>query len=314
MKIDVVSLGELVVEIYRIRLDDSLDKPSNFVGPFPSGAPAIFIDCLAKLGCETGFIGPVGEDDFGKCIVEKLKVDGVDTSHIFVIPGYTTGMAFTMYNSDGSRKFIMHMKHAATGQFSPEHVDREYLSQAKHLHIIGNGLVISETMRDALYLGAQILKEAGGKISFDPNLRPELGSNEEVRRLCNPILEKADIILPSGPEAELITGITGIDEACYQLLERGAEVVALKRGKEGSTVYSKQGKIDVVPYKVEEVDPTGAGDCFDAGFVYGLLNNWDYERSAKFANAVAALTVSKKGTMEGDISLSTINELMERRE
>ena len=100
----VIALGELLVEVMRTGLDQPLSQPAEFVGPFPSGAPAIFVDAVARLGMQAGFIGVVGADAFGDCVLGRLRDDGVDTTHCRTAPGYTTGIAFVSYRSDGSRR------------------------------------------------------------------------------------------------------------------------------------------------------------------------------------------------------------------
>lgn len=311
MNLKVVSLGELVVEFFRKEVDKPFHEQGEFVGPFPSGAPAIFVDALAKLGCECGIIGTIGDDDFGRCLTDRLKKDGVDTSRIFVLPSYATGTAFTAYFSDGSRSFLYSMRHAAPGQFSIEHIDPNYISQVEFLHIMGNVLCISESSKEACYLAVKIVEEAGGKISFDPNLRPELGFNsEKIRQLCKPILEVTDLFLPSEKEVEAVAGVKNVKEACQKSLDEGVNIVALKQGKRGSTVFTKEMILEVPGFKVVEVDPTGAGDCYDAGFIFGLLKEWSTERTARFANAVGALAVTKLGTMEGTATFSEVVNFM----
>jgi sugar/nucleoside kinase (ribokinase family) len=102
-------LGELLVEIMRDRVDVPFDVPDIFVGPFPSGAPAIFADCLARLGEEVFFVGAVGEDDFGKMILRRLKEDGVDIGGVKILPDFTTGVAFVTYFRD-ENSFITYLK------------------------------------------------------------------------------------------------------------------------------------------------------------------------------------------------------------
>ena len=111
MSPDIICLGELLVEVMRTEVDDPHGNiGSSYKGPFPSGAPAIFIDSAARMGkpfkISTGYIGAIGDDEFGRCIIEKLEKDSVDVSQIRVAKGKTTGIAFNQYNSDGSRKFI----------------------------------------------------------------------------------------------------------------------------------------------------------------------------------------------------------------
>ncbi len=311
MSLDVISLGELLVEIMRKELDQPLDKPADFVGPFPSGAPAIFVDALARLGRPVGFVGVVGNDDFGKCIMDRFKRDGVDSACVKVMDGQATAVAFVMYFSDGGRKFLFHIPYAAAGQLNPDHVDPEYFRPAKFLHLMGSALSVNEGSREACYKAMKLVKGSGGKITFDPNLRPELMSIAKIREICQPVLENCDIVMPSGEEARMLAGVGGTaDDACKKLLAQGPSIVTLKRGEQGSVIYTRDEKLVVPSFRVREVDPTGAGDCFDAAFVFGLLERWDLEKAARFANAVGALATTKKGPMEGAPTLDEVMEFM----
>lgn len=310
MDIEVLSIGEMLVEVMREKVDQPLGMPGIFLGPFPSGAPTIFIDAIARLGTKSGFIGTVGEDDFGELILNRLKNDGVNTSYVRRLKDYTTGVAFVTYFSDGTRKFIYHLSRAASGQISLDQVNEGYLSRVKCLHIMGSSLSINENSREACYKAAKIVKSYGGKISLDPNLRPELLSVEQIREICKPILSSCEVILPGEEEAKVLTGMEDIEVACKKLLSYGPKIVVLKRGKEGSVVITAERKIEVPSFKVEEVDPTGAGDCFDAGFIVGLLKGWALEKVARFANAVGALAVTKKGPMEGAPFIDKVNEIL----
>ena len=97
----VITIGEILVEIMATEIGDGFLEPIPLVGPFPSGAPAIFIDQVAKLGQPCGMIGCVGEDDFGRVNIERLRRDGVDVSAIAVDPDRPTGSAFVRYRADG---------------------------------------------------------------------------------------------------------------------------------------------------------------------------------------------------------------------
>jgi sugar/nucleoside kinase (ribokinase family) len=309
MAVEILAIGEALVEIMRTRVDDPLDRACEFLGPFPSGAPAIFADQAARLGHKVGFIGAVGDDDFGTCQLDRLSRDGLDVSHCPRLPDRATGVAFVTYFSDGSRRFLYHIAHAAAGRMPA--IDREYVKQAKLLHICGSSLSVSERMRDACYEACEIVVAAGGRISFDPNLRPELlGGEEALRRICSPVLDLAYVVLPSGSEAELLTGVAGADQACRALLERGPSVVALKRGAQGCRVLTEEAVVDVPAYRVTAVDPTGAGDCFDAGFVVGLLEGLTMERVGRLANACGALGATVKGPMEGAFTREIVERFM----
>ena len=100
---EVLIMGEMLVEIMRPTEGIPLDKEGHFRGPFPSGAPAIFIDTVAKLGHSAAIIGGVGKDDFGKCLIDRLKKDGVDCTYVIESDKNSTGVAFVTYFADGSR-------------------------------------------------------------------------------------------------------------------------------------------------------------------------------------------------------------------
>ena len=106
---EIWTMGEILVEVMRPKSDMQLFDAGEFLGPYPSGAPAIFIDTAARLGHRAGIIGGVGTDDFGKCLLDRLKKDGVDCSYIISVPDISTAIAFVTYFNDGSRKFIYHI-------------------------------------------------------------------------------------------------------------------------------------------------------------------------------------------------------------
>jgi len=303
-------IGDLLVEIMREKLDEPLDRPGVFVGPFPSGASGIFIDAIARLGINAFFVGAVGNDDFGKLIIRRFKEDGVDTSCIKILEDYTTGVAFVTYFGDGSRKFIYHLSRAATGQIYPDDVKEEYFSSLNYLHVVGSTMSINENCRKACRKAIDIVKKAGGKISFDPNFRPELASEREIREFFDPILNLSDIVFPTREEVEVLTGKKDLKRASLEILEKGPQIVAVKKGKEGSSIFTLEEEFHIPAFEVEEVDPTGAGDCYCAGFIAGIARGLDLKEAAKLANAVGALAVTKKGPMEGAPTWSEVNEFI----
>ena len=304
MSPDIICLGELLVEIMRTEVDDPHGNiGSSYKGPYPSGAPAIFIDSAARMGkpfgITTGYIGAIGDDEFGSCIIDKLEMDSVDISQIRVNKGKTTGIAFNQYNSDGSRKFIFAA--GAAGDTIPGDVKEDYFKGVKVLHVMGSALSISESSKEACYKAVKLAKEQNPDvlISFDPNLRPEMLDIETILTICTPILESTTILLPSGEEAEMLANVKGEAEACQKLLEMGPKIVVLKQGKEGCTIFTPENKngFKIAGFKANEVDPTGAGDSFGGAFIIGYLNGWDLEEIARFSNAVGALKVEHFGPM-----------------
>lgn len=309
---EVISLGNLLVEIMRTGLDQPLHQPGTFAGPFPSGDTPIYIDTVARLGHAAGFIGAVGPDDFGGCLLERFAADGVDASQVVTLPDRTTGVAFVAYFSGGGRKFIYHWRHAAAGLLGPEHVHPEYLEGAKWLHITGCNLAASPSAREACYKAISLLPP-GATLSFDANVRPELLSVDEIRALCAPALERANVVLPSLGEAAMLTGLEDDAAGCRQWASEG-KLVVLKMGPRGCRVYAGEQVIEAPGFAVEEADPTGAGDSFCAGFTVALLEGMPLAQAARFANAVGALAVTRLGPMEGAPWREEVEALLGRGE
>jgi len=255
----------------------------------------------------------VGNDDFGKIITQRLHRDGVDISQIKVLDDYTTGVAFVTYFDDGSRKFIFHLARAATGQIYPQDIDSAYLKDLTYLHVVGSTLSTNENCRTACFKAVEFAKNNGAKISFDPNFRPELVTERAVHQLFMPIIEQSHIVFPTEAEIKVLTGDTNLDRACKKLLTIGPEIIAVKQGSRGSTVYSKDEKHHIDAFNITEIDPTGAGDCYCAGFICQFLKGGPLKEAARFANAVAALAVSKKGPMEGIPSYKEVLQFEARK-
>lgn len=295
----IVTIGEALVEVMRTERDRPLDRPGPLSGPYPSGAPAIFADAASRLGADAGLVATVGDDPFGRCVMDRLRADGVDCAALRVAPERLTGIAFVAYRSDGGRSFIFHLVDSAAALVEWAQIPEGYLDDARYLHVMGSALSFSDAMRQACYRAAAAVAGQGGTVSLDPNLRPELLPVERIRALCEPVLDVCDVILPSGAEALALTGAATPEAAAEALLRRGVRVVALKRGADGSTLYTAEDALDVAPYAVEEVDPTGAGDCYDAALLVGLGEGWPLEEAGRFANAAGALATTRLGPMEG---------------
>lgn len=297
MRYDIVTIGGLLCEVMRKELDKPLDIAADFTGPYPSGDTAIMLNAAAKLGAKSAMIGVVGNDGFGHCVTNRLKESGVDCSMIRVHSNASTGVAFVCYFSNGSRKFLYHVHNAAPGMMSPEDVDIEKLKGTKWMHITGFTMSISSSSANAVY---KIVRELPDdtKISFDPNIRPEALSVEQIKELCKPIIERSSLIFPSKNEAKMFTDTATDDEGCRLWASQG-KLVVLKNGKAGSKIYYNDQIIDVPSYSVVEIDPTGAGDTFCGAFLTALCEGKKIEECSKFANAAGAMSVRKQGPMEG---------------
>lgn len=307
---EVWTMGELLAEVMRPERDLALDSPAPFLGPFPSGAPGIFIDTVARLGVRAGIVGAVGDDPFGRCITERLARDGVRVDHVSVVPRFATGVAFVAYAGDGSREFFFHWPHAAAVQVpSP---DPALAHGARLFHVMGCSLMADAVFRERLLTTMDAFVAAGVRVSFDPNMRLELGGADSARAVAERVIDATSVLLPGRDELSLLAGESDLDRAAAAMFRRPRmEVVAVKLGRHGARVYTRGAAgVDVPPFVVDEVDPTGAGDCFDAAFVCGLLRGLSPADAARQGNAAGALNAMAFGPMEGDISPGTVAALL----
>lgn len=306
-----VTLGEFLAEFYRKNIDEPLYEIGDFKGPFPAGAPAIFADTLSKLGSSTGFIGVIGNDDFGRVAVERFGHDDVDISNLKKMGEYRTGTSFVSYFKDGSRKFLFHLNHAAAGQLSPHDINSSYIHDAEFLHIAGSTLSINKSCKEAVYRAVEIASENDVKITYDPNIRPELLEEITVREVSEPILEVCDFLLPNENEIKNLSGNQELTSCVEEFLDYSLEAIVVKKGTNGATLYTRDKEVDVSSFQVDEIDPTGAGDSFDAGFVHSIIENKDLEEAVRFANAVGALAVTERGGMGGVKNREDVLNLIE---
>ncbi len=295
----------------RTERDMPLGVQGYFSGPYPSGAPAIFIDQVALLGHTAGIVGGVGDDEFGHRILRRLKIDGVDVSYVSINREVSTAVAFVSYNSAGERAFIYHIGRAAAGFFEVPKI--HYLEDVRLFHVMGCSLMASRKVRTRINQIAEKVKHQGGLVSFDPNIRIELLRDEKLDDVIGTILDCTDILLPGEKELLSITGKPTPEESISSLLSLGGQCIVLKRGKRGAQYYTGKIPIEAKSFSVEEVDPTGAGDAFDAGFLCGWLEGRDPGECLELAAACGALNASFFGPMEGVFHRSYVDYFVQQQ-
>ncbi len=310
---EVICMGDILVEIMRPEAGIPLNREGYFRGPFPSGAPAIFIDTVAKMDHTAAIIGGVGDDDFGHYTIDRMRADGVDCRFIHLSDRLSTGCAFVTYFEDGSRKFIFHMGNSAAAEVDiPDISDMDDL---KYFHIMGTSLADNPKFADGIVGLMRAAVKKGAKVSFDPNLRFELIRDRRVYEIIDEIVGNTAVLLPGKEELMIITGEDSVEKAIKKAFENPVlEVIALKNGSKGSIIYTRENSFESDIYTVDVADATGAGDSYAGGFIAGLLENRSLEECAKMAAACGALNCAAFGPMEGKISPEIVWKMIEERE
>lgn len=311
----VASLGELLIEFVCSEKDSHHRRAASYVGPFPSGAPGIFIDQAARVGARAIFAGAVGLDAFGGVLTDRLLGVGVSSELIRVIDSIPTGSAFVAYNSDGSRDFVFNIAHSAASHLpGAEEAIAAFLGYGTGVFHISGSTLGDAAMRATSLAVARGLAEAGVAISFDPNIRKELLGDPGYFAAVEALTALSTYFLPSEEDAAVLFPGAAFDDYAQRLIGAGAESVVLKRGERGCIGRSRDGEVvDLAAHPAEVVDPTGAGDCFCATYVAFRTMELPFAAALARANAAGSLAVARLGPMEGNSDRATLEKLLEGR-
>ncbi|MBQ4431010.1 MAG: sugar kinase [Synergistaceae bacterium] len=309
---EIIIMGELLVEIMRPKEDIPLYATDYFRGPFPSGAPGIFISTAARLGHSTAIISGVGNDDFGETIMRRLKHDGVDVSRVIIPEDGHTGIAFVTYFADGERKFLFYMDNSPCVKAKAP-ADMAGFEDTRYMHIMGCSLMADVNFAREIIKTMNMMKSHGVKISFDPNVRLEMMKDRVVLDMLHEVFDSSSILMPGVSELKMFTGKNDIGEAVKAVFENpNLEVLVLKNGSKGSQIYTRKGlEVEQPIYKVVQEDATGAGDSYDAAFICGIAEGKSLADAAKMGAAAGALNAAAFGPMEGKITPDNIRNMIE---
>lgn len=307
----IATVGEILVEFVSHTKGCALERVGAYSGPYPSGAPAIFLDQAARMGARTEMFGGVGEDGFGRAVLKRLQEDGVGTNGVSVIKGLSTGTAFVSYYEDGSRDFIFHLANTAAESFDIQAGSLPDTPMVLHVSAASLG---SAPLRAAIMKMVGHVLETGGKITCDPNARPELMRDDAARTALQEVIDQSYCLMPSTSDLGYLFPDLDETAAVARLLDSKAEIVVIKRGAAGATVVGNGARHDFAGHAVEEIDPTGAGDCFCGTFVSLLTQGASLAEAGKLANAAGAIAVTRRGPMEGNSTPQEINAFLGARE
>ena len=292
--VDVIAIGEVLIDLIADKPGLHLEEQTTFKR-FAGGAPANFAVGIKRLGITSGMITKVGNDFFGRFLLETLKKEQVDINQIKLTNEYKTALAFVGLDENRSPSFSFYRSPCADIMLTQEEISEDYIKSAKLL-MCGTVSMADEPARSAIFKAIDYAKKHDLQVACDPNLRDDLWHFKAPREHIFRILKDTDIFLPSISEAELITGEKG-EKSFEAILDLGPSIIAITHGAEGSTVLTKDEKFFAPSYKVDVVDTTGAGDAFAAGLITGLLTNMPLEQISYFANAVSAVKITRKGAM-----------------
>ncbi|MGF6238839.1 MULTISPECIES: sugar kinase [Paraburkholderia] len=286
----ILALGEAMVEF-----NQSSKDPSSYLQGF-GGDTSNFCVAAARQGATAGFVSAVGDDHFGRLLLDLWQRETVDTSTVKVDSHAPTGVYFVSHGVDG-HQFDYLRAGSAASRYAPYDLPLEAIAAAQVLHLSGVSLAISLSACDAALAAIGHARANGVRVSFDTNLRLKLWPLARARAVMVEAIRHTDICLPSWDDVTVLTGLTGRDEIVDYLLALGPRVVALKLGKQGAYVATPDERREVPGHVMDAVDATGAGDCFGGAFVARIVAGDDPFAAARYANMAAALSTQGFGAV-----------------
>ena len=257
---------------------------------------------LARLGLKVGWASRLGTDSMARYLLTAMQKEGIDCSHVVCDPAQKTGFQFKGRVTDGSDSPVeYHRKGSAASHMGLADIDEAWLASARHLHATGVFAALSDNSLQAAKRTMNVMRDAGGSVSFDPNLRPSLwASTEAMRSAINDLAARADWVLPGLEEGRLLTGETTPEGVARFYRDRGASLVVVKLGAEGAYFdgVAGPGRIPGFP-ATQVVDTVGAGDGFAVGVVSALLEGLSVPDAVRRGTWIGARAVQVLGDSEG---------------
>lgn len=304
--LDVVGFGALNVDkLYQVNRIAKEDEESYIKDMSQScgGSAANTMIGLSRLGLNTGVIGKVSKDGSGRFLLENLKNEGVNTEGVLIAEIGRSGSVTGFVDAEGQR--ALYVDPGVNDLIKSGEVKSEYVKDIKILHLtsfVGRSIKAQETLLEEL--PEQV------KVSFDPGrIYAEKG-----REYLKSILQKTNLLLINKAELKLLTEkkYRSFDEEIKALLDNGIEIIVVKQGDKGCYITDGDESHLIKAFCVNCKDTTGAGDAFNAGFLYGILKGQNLYDSSLLGNLVAACCVENIGAFTGLPDLSRLKSLMEK--
>lgn len=296
-KYDMTLLGRAAIDFNPVDYYKTLAESTTFK-KYVGGSPANIAVGLSRLGKKCGFFACVSDDRFGDYVTEYFENEGIDTSHIFRCKhGEKLGLTFTEILNEKDSSILMYRNDIADLQLNTDQIDEEYIKQSKALLVSGTALAESPS-REAALKAVFLAKRTNTPIVFDIDYRNyNWKSEDETAVYYAVVASNADVILGSREEYDLAErlirpNMTDKESASYWC-GKGAKIVVIKHGKEGSTAYTNDGQnFSIKPFPIKKLKSFGGGDGYASAFLYGLLEGWKITDCLEFGSASASLLIA----------------------
>ncbi|MEM0379039.1 MAG: sugar kinase [Candidatus Bathyarchaeia archaeon] len=299
--LDFISIGEVLIQLNSIAPGPL--RYSRYFEVHVAGSEFNVLAALSKLGFLTGLITRVGRDEFGEMIIRAMRAENIDTSLVKTMDDAPTGVYFIQrhYPVPGKSTVFYYRHGSAASLMSEEDVREEYVLKSKRVFLTGITPALSDSCYSAVRKLHSIARDNGREIFFDTNIRLKLWrSAEKARARLTPLLEGSKIVFTNKEDIQILYPQKTLQEAVSSVFDLDVDLVVVKSGEEGSTVYSRSGESHHEKAYFTPVieDVIGAGDAFDAVFIASVIKGYSLKDSLKLANLAGMLVVTTRGDVE----------------
>ncbi len=292
-RFDVTVVGELNLDLILYGLPQEIAPEREYLANRLTltlgSSSAIFAHNVSILGNRAGFISRIGDDPLGQISLERLASVGVDVSKVRRVAGpTTTGLSVILPNSS-QRRILTYP--GTMFEMSFEDLKLDYLTAARHFHL--SSFFLHRALRPRVAELFKKLKVSGLTISLDTNDDPE----DRWDGNLSEVLRYVDVFFPNDREAKKIAGVDDLDAATEKLAQL-VPIVVVKMGANGARARRGKEQIASPPVDVEVVDPVGAGDSFNAGFIHQYLRGADLRTCLDFGNLAGGFSTTRPGGTE----------------
>lgn len=308
---NVLTIGDAM-----ITMNPVTTGPLRYVTQFDrkiGGAEMNFAIGCARLGLGSKWISRLGDDDFGKVIYNFARGEGIDVSAVRFVEGIPTSLNFKEIHESGAGKTYYYRNPSPMMDLTTEDITEDLFADIQLVHLTGVYLAIAEKHREVVHTIIRYAKQLNIPISFDPNIRLKLWSMEEARAAYESIFPDVDILLTGLDEIQMISQKESLDELTSYIQQFNIADFVIKDGANGSRLWREGRWTEAAGFTVTPIDTVGAGDGFDAGYVYGWLKGYNPEKLLHFANGVGALVTTVTGDNEGLPYLEDVSDFVEGR-
>jgi len=302
----IIGLGEVAVDwVARVphfpKPDEKIDSTQQEI--FPGGVTANYVTACSRLGVPTGFIGAGGADEWGEFLLKDFTAEKVDLTFFPLKKGVKSPVNFIFIVTETGEKTIIQSPYMQTTKIEFNEIDPNYIKKAKLIHT-------TAIHPDLTLKVLQLAKANGVKISLDLESQIAIRGWEKLQ----PIISLVDILMPNKEGGRSLSHKENLDEVGQFFLDQGVKTVVITLGKDGCKIFTKNETFQVSGFKIKPVDTTGAGDTFTGAFdVCHSIKGWDLEKSARFANAAAAIKCLRLGARTGMPTFKQVEDFLKKQ-